>query len=107
MDETLWCPLDTRNESLLMKASRSPNPLWDAAYGQVEIPALKVGDSADINDTVKVRQNGCVNTIYQTARDATVKVHGDLDGSGFFVDKQGLIATAAHLVPPPNNTVIV
>lgn len=109
MDETLWCPGNSNSDTSLLRRSTpsAAGKLWDSVYNKIEIPALKVGDPADINGTIKVNESGCLNNLYKTAKSATVKVYGDLDGSGFFVSDDGMIATAAHLVPAPGNTVIV
>lgn len=101
MDETLWCPGNPNSE--LSSIKRATKSLFDSAYNVV--PGLKVGDPADINDTIVV--GPCANNLYQSGKKATVKVRGDLDGSGFFISDDGLVATAAHIVPPPGNTVLI
>lgn len=109
MDETLWCPADPNSDvSQLRRATQNANGrLWDSAYDKIQLPALKIGDAADINDNIAVGENSCVSNLYKIGQRATVKVYGELEGSGFFVSPDGLIATAAHVVPGPENTVIV
>jgi|AGTN01.3.fsa_nt_gi Trypsin-like serine proteases, typically periplasmic, contain C-terminal PDZ domain len=108
MDETLWCPANPNSDVSFIKRATAPTgKLFDEAYNKIQLPGLKVGDSAEINDTISVSANGCVSNIYNKGKNATVKVHGDLEGTGFFVTEDGMIATAAHLVPEPGNTVLV
>ena len=46
-------------------------------------------------------------SVYQTAKAATVEVLGNdhLDGTGWFVDRQGLVVTAAHVIAQPDRRI--
>ncbi len=46
-------------------------------------------------------------SVYQTAKAATVEILGNdhLDGSGWFVDPQGLVITAAHVIAQPDRRI--
>ncbi len=45
--------------------------------------------------------------VYRTAKAATVEILGNdhLDGSGWFVDRQGLVITAAHVIAQPDRRI--
>lgn len=69
----------------------------------VEIPVLKLGETADPKGTQIFRRSDEAAKVYEASKDAIVRIavqqeSGKVVGSGFFVEKDGTIATDYHVI---------
>lgn len=69
----------------------------------VEIPVLKLGENADQKGTQIFRRSDEAARVYEASKDAIVRIavqqdNGKVVGSGFFVEKDGTIATDYHVI---------
>ncbi len=69
----------------------------------VEIPVLRLGETANAKDTQIFRRNDEAAKIYEGSKDSIVRISVQQDGgkavgSGFFVGKDGTIATDYHVI---------
>jgi hypothetical protein len=108
MDASVTFYRELRGDSI--PAQRQPfstlHPPTDAARGSsnfIEVPVLRLGETASEEATQIFRKQDETAKIYEKSKNAVVRIYTQRDGSaatgsGFFIDKDGTVATDYHVI---------